>query len=181
MRLRPLALTLLMVCSGCAVPEAAATGPTPSPHGQGGGSGAGTQDDAGPPACACFFENWSLIMECGTRCIGDSKLSCSATVASVDPSGCAVPGPDGGPAADAGPDADGGINPGDGFDAGVSTCTPISSVCGCTIAPYETPTFRVTIPCCTTICFASQHDRAWSCSEKGVTELIGVPAVCGGK
>lgn len=177
-RLRPLALTLLLMCSGCAEPEATTGAPSFVP---GQVAGGGAQADAGVPSCACYFEAWSLQTACGTLCLGDAKLSCTTTSASVDPRGCAVGGPadggvssDGGAALDAGPAPDAGpatVDPG-------GTCTPISPTCGCTIFPYPSSTLSLTIPCCVTLCVASQRERAWSCSARGVTELVGVPAVC---
>lgn len=160
---------MLLLIAGCAVPEPA-TGPPPSQGPVGGGSGS-------QASCSCYFETWSLTMPCGTRCLGDSKLSCSASSASVDPRGCAVGVIDGGQDSDAGVvvvnDFDGG--PGETSDAGIS-CTPDVSTCGCLIYPYETDGFSITIPCCSTLCVASQRDRAWACSSEGVT--IVSPAVC---
>jgi hypothetical protein len=131
------------------------------------------------PGCGCYFEQWSLRTACGTLCLGDAKLSCTATSASVDPRGCAVAGPaDAGALSDAGTGFDAGLSAEDaGIDAGPQ-CIPIAPTCGCTIFPYASGSLSLTIPCCTTLCVASQRERAWSCSAKGETELTGVPAVC---
>lgn len=163
--MRSPALALILVVAGCEVPQA-----SPPPRGQ------ATVGQASP-ACACYFETWSYRMGCGARCIGDARLVCTSTTASVDPTGCAVGAPaDGG--ATTGSDAGAGM----GWDAAVDSplpgggepCTTTSS-CTCLIYPYDSTTLRLTIPCCATVCVESQQ-RAWSCSENATTTTF--PAVC---
>ena len=155
-----------MVLGACYVPEPA-TPPPRTPVRSGG--------DAGAAACSCYFEAWSLWTPCGHRCLGDAKLSCSAGSATVDPTGCAFPGADGG-----GAPTDAGLIVEDELDAGVdagTACPVAPSTCGCTIHPYQTDGFSLTIPCCTTLCVASVTDRAWSCTETGQT-IVSSAAIC---
>lgn len=165
--MKRLVLAAWVVVSGCGVPAREAT-----PTGPGSASGGNLPL---PSTCACYFEQWSLRAPCGTWCLGNAKLFCAANAASVDPEGCAVAAPDAGGVADAG--APLALDAGQ-LDAAVAECTPSSETCGCTIAPYGTDSFRMTIPCCTVVCFASRQDYAFACSATGVTELTGVPAVC---
>lgn len=152
--------------AGCGLPVK-----EPTPTGPGSPSGGALPL---PSTCECYFEQWSLRTPCGTRCVGDAKLFCSATAASVSPDGCAVAAPDAG-VVDAG--APLALDAGT-IDASVADCTPASDACSCTFAPYATEGFQLTIPCCSVVCLASRQDQAFACFDVGVTELIGVPAVC---
>ncbi len=110
--------------------------------------------------------------------MGDAKLVCAATGASVEPSGCAVPDADAGTSVNAG---DAGLSTHDAgpaqedVDAGPA-CTASLPNCSCTIYPYESRTLSVTIPCCVTMCVESQT-RAWVCTAGGETQVIS-QAVC---
>lgn len=111
-------------------------------------------------------------MACGAGCLGDDLLRCTASAATVEAGGCAISGPGG---LDAGQDAGFIVHDEQPLDAGPPECAP-SSTCTCTIKPYETGSLTITIPCCSTLCVASQADHAWACSASGATEVV--PALC---
>lgn len=163
---------VMMVFAACAV-ELPATDPASRPTSSG-------AEGSGQPAagCECYFETWSLRMPCGTRCMGDAKLVCTASGASVQPSGCAVPGADAGTPVNA---VDAGLSTDDAGPAqedvdGGPACTASLSSCSCTIYPYESPTLSFIVPCCVTMCLESQT-RAWVCTAGGETQVIS-HAVC---
>ena len=140
-----------------------------------------------PPAeddCRCFFATQRVSVRCGTSvCVSGTRLSCSTTEVSEESGACSfdagTPGtrdaglPDGG-ARDAGSGSmDASVTM--PVDAGVDV--PTEPVCqptrdGCTCPLRYSSMITIYVPCCASICFASQNGAGSRCSASGTLERI---------